>query len=73
DEERDVRLATIEILQGQSNLSEQIPKVVAAPLKDEDFNVRPAAIEVLQGKLNWSEEILGWWAAQFETKTITLG
>jgi len=58
DEDEDVRMAAIQALQGQVDLSEEILQGMAARLKHKDLDVRMTAIQALQGRANPSEEIL---------------
>jgi hypothetical protein len=53
-----VRRAALEILRGQSSLSEEILEEVVARLEHQDWNVGEAALEVLRGQSSLPDEIL---------------
>jgi vesicle coat complex subunit len=66
DEDSDVRQSAVDILRGQSALSDEMLKVVAARLEDEDSHVRKSAVYVLGGQSALSEEMLKAVAARLE-------
>jgi NACHT, LRR and PYD domains-containing protein 3 len=57
DHSPDVRVATIEALGGQSNLSKEIREALVEQLKDRNPDVKVAAIKALVGPSNLSNEI----------------
>ena len=67
-EDRYVRIAAIEALQGRANLTEEILQGIAANLEYKQWNVRRAAIRALQGRADLTEEILQGIAANLDYK-----
>ncbi|KAK3332775.1 hypothetical protein B0T19DRAFT_354377 [Cercophora scortea] len=68
DEDRHVRQAAIEALQGRTDLTEGMLQGIAARLEDKDWRVRQAAIEALQGRTDLTEGMLQGIAARLEDK-----
>ncbi|KAK4205816.1 armadillo-type protein, partial [Rhypophila decipiens] len=66
DEDRDVRQAAIEALQGRADLPEKLLEGIAARLEDEDRHVRRAAIQALQGRADLPKKLLEGIAARLK-------
>ncbi|KAH7111296.1 hypothetical protein B0J11DRAFT_194475 [Dendryphion nanum] len=67
-EERDVREAAVEVLQGRADLTEEMLQGIAAQLEHEKWDVRRAATKALQGQADLTEEMLQGIAARLEHK-----